>query len=210
MKIARFFAVIFAVFGFLLLFGSIGLCLFSLNAPVRILELPQEAVTVSEAFSQALDQGDLTAAAQYVYGQPDLGAEGTPADPETAALWNAYLDSISFAYTGACQAGDTGLSRTASVTVLDIASVTEKLPERAQSLVNQKIASAESLTDVYDESGSFREELVTEILQQALQQCLTQDAETITREVTVKLINRDGKWWAVPDPALLQALSGMA
>jgi hypothetical protein len=94
--------------------------------------------------------------------------------------------------------------------VLDIASVTEKLQERAQSLVNQKIASAENLTEVYDESGSFREELVTQILQQALQQCLTQDAETFTREVTVKLINRDGKWWVVPDPALLQALSSMA
>jgi hypothetical protein len=147
---------------------------------------------------------------EYVYGQPDLGAEGTPADPETAAVWNAFLDSISFTYTGACQAGDSSLSRTASVTVLDIASVTEKLPERAQSLVNQKIASAENLTDVYDESGSFREELVIQILQQALQQCLTQDAETITREVTVKLNNRDGKWWVVPDSALLQALSGMA
>jgi len=31
----------------------------------------------------------------------------------------------------------------------------------------------------------------------------------ITREVTVKLINRDGKWWVVPDQALLQALSGI-
>lgn len=210
MKIARFFAVIFAVFGFLLLFGSIGLCLFSRNAPVRILELPQQAVTVSETFAQALNDGDLTAAAQYVYGQPDLGAEGTPADPETAAVWDAFLDSISFAYTGDCQAGESGLFRTASVTVLDIAAVTENLPECAQTLVNQKIASAESLTEIYDESGSFREELVTGILHQALEQSLTRDAKTVTREITVKLINRDGTWWIVPDQALLQALSGMA
>ncbi len=210
MKIARFFAYVFAVLGFLLLFGSIGLCLFSMNAPVRILELPQEAVNVSEAFAQALNDGDLTAAARYVYGQPDLGAEGAPADPETAAVWNAFLDSISFEYTGKCQAGDSGLVRTASVTTLDIAGVTQKLPERAQSLVNQKIASAESLTEVYDESGSFREELVGEILQQALQQCLSQDAGVLTWEVTVKLINREGTWWVVPDQALLRALSGMA
>ena len=210
MKIARFFAVIFAVLGFLLLIGSIGLCMLNLNSPVRILELPQEAVETSDAFAQALQAGDLTAAAQYVYGQPDLGAEGTPADPETAAVWNAFLNSISFEYTGKCQAADTGLTRTASVTVLEISGVTEKLPERAQSLVNQKIASAGDLSEVYDESGSFREELVTQILQQALQQCLTQDAATVTREVTVKLINRDGKWWVVPDQALLQILSGIA
>lgn len=209
MKIARFFAYVFAVLGFLLLLGSFVLCLLSQNAPVRILELPREAVQVSDAFAQALNDGDLTAAAQYVYGQPDLGTEGTPADPETAAVWNAFLDSISFEYTGKCRAEDSGLSRPAAVTVLDVAGVTEKLPERAQALVNQKIASAESLTEVYDESGSFREELVGQILQQALQQSLSQDAAAITREVTVKLINRDGKWWVVPDQALLQALSGI-
>ncbi len=210
MKIARFFSVIFGILGLLLLVGSIGLCLFSLKAPVRILELPQEAVNTSEAFAQALNEGDLTAAAQYIYGQPDLGAAGTPEDPETAAVWNAFLDSITFEYTGKLSAVDTGLSRTASVTTLDIASVTEKLPERAQSLVNQKIASAESLTEVYDESGSFRQELAEEILNQALQQSLTQDAQRISGEVTVKLINRDGKWWVVPDQALLQILSGLA
>ena len=210
MKIARFFSVIFGILGLLLLVGSIGLCLFSLKAPVRILELPQEAVNTSEAFAQALNEGDLTAAAQYIYGQPDLGAAGTPEDPETAAVWNAFLDSITFEYTGKLSAVDTGLSRTASVTTLDIASVTEKLPERAQSLVNQKIASAESLTEVYDESGSFRQELAEEILNQALQQSLTQDAQRVSGEVTVKLINRDGKWWVVPDQALLQILSGLA
>lgn len=210
MKIARFFAIIFAVLGFLLLIGSMGLCLFSLNAPVRILEMPQEAVTVSEAFGKALNEGDLTAAAELIYGQPDLGAEGTPADPETAAVWNAFLNSISFAYTGKCQPADTGLSRTAKITILDIAAVTEKLPERAQALVNEKIATAENVTEIYDESGSFREELVPQILQQALAQCLSQDAGTVEREVTVKLIHRDGTWWVVPDQALLQALSGMA
>ena len=210
MKIARFFSVIFGIFGILLLVGSICLCLFSLKAPVRVLELPQEAVNTSEAFAQALNDGDLTAAAQYIYGQPDLGATGTPEDPETAAVWDAFLNSISFEYTGKLMAVDAGLARTASVTTLDIAGVTEKLPERTQALVNQKIVSAESLTEVYDETGSFREELVTEILRQALQQSLDQDARTVSREVTVKLINRDGKWWVVPDQALLQALSGVA
>ena len=210
MKIARFFSVIFGIFGILLLMGSICLCLFSLKAPVRVLELPQEAVNTSEAFAQALNDGDLTAAARYIYGQPDLGAAGTPEDPETAAVWNAFLNSISFEYTGKLMAVDAGLARAASVTTLDIAGVTEKLPERTQALVNQKIVSAESLTDVYDETGSFREELVTEILRQALQQSLEQDARTVSREVTVKLINRDGKWWVVPDQALLQALSGVA
>lgn len=210
MKIARFFAVIFAVLGSLLLLGSIGLCLVSLNAPVRVLEIPKGAVACSDAFAQALDDGDLTTAAQLIYGQPNLGTEGTSADPETDRVWNAFLESISFEFSGKCYAAESGFARDASIAVLDIASVTQKLPERTQSLMNQKIASAGALEEVYDDAGHFREELVEQIMQEALQQALTQDAQTVIREVTVKLVNRDGAWWVVPDQALLQAISGLA
>ena len=48
------------------------------------------------------------------------------------------------------------------------------------------------------------------ILQQALQQCISQNDQNVILEVTVKLVNRDGAWWVVPDQALLHALSGLA
>ena len=210
MKIARFFSVIFAVLGAALLVGSIGLCLLSRDAQVHILEIPQGAVECSDAFADALDSGDLAAAAQLMYGQPDLGIDGEIADPETALVWEAFLDNMSFSFTGKCYAVENGFARDASVAVLDIASVTQKLPERAQSLVNQKIASAEELEEVYDEDGHFHQELAEEILRAALQQALSQDANVIHRDVTVKLVNRDGAWWVVPDQTLLQAISGLA
>ena len=210
MKIARFFACVFACIGMVLLVGSMGFFLLNRNAEVRIRALPQGAVSAGEAFGQALNDGDLVAAAQLMYGHPDLGVAGMPEDPETAAVWNAFVESISFEYTGQWQVADQGLSRNAKITTMDIASVMEKLPELAQALVNQKIASAEELTEVYDASGSFRETLVESILQQALQQCLSQDGLSVAREVTVKFVNRDGVWWVVPDQALLHALSGLA
>jgi len=210
MKIARFFAAIFACIGVVLLIGSMGFFLLNRNAEVRVLELPREAVACSDAFAQALKEGDLEGAAQLIYGQPDLGVDTVPADPESAVLWEAFRGSISFEYTGKCHAAQSGLTRAGSITTLDVASVTEKLPERAQSLVNQRIAAAENLTDIYDEQNNFREELVTQVLREALQQALAQDARTVTREVTLKLIKRDGRWWVMPDKALLQALSGVA
>lgn len=209
MKIARFFAVIFAVIGCLLLVGSMGLCLLSRDAQVRILEIPQGAVECSDAFADALDSGDLAAAAQLMYGQPDLGVGGEISDPETAMVWEAFLEEMSFSFTGKCYAVENGFARDGSVAVMDIASVTRKLPERAQSLVNQKIASAEELEEIYDEEGHFHQELAAEILRTALQQSLSQDADRIHRDVTVKLVNRDGAWWVVPDQALLQAISGL-
>ena len=128
MKVARFFAAIFAVLGCLLLVGSIGWCLLSLNAPVRVLEMPQGAVDCSDAFAQALNAGDLTGAAQLIYGQPDLGAEGTSADLETAQVWAAFLESISFEFTGKCYAAENGFARDASITVY---------PEARHELLNE-------------------------------------------------------------------------
>jgi len=210
MKIARFFAYVFGCIGAALLIGSMGFFLLSQDAPVRVLELPQEAVACSDQFAQALNDGDLEAAAQLIYGQPDLGISTVPADPESAMVWEAFHGSISFAFTGKCYVSGSNLARNASVTTLDVERVLEKLPERTQSLMNQRIASATDMTEIYDEENHFREELVTQILHQALQQALTQDAGMVTREVTLKLVSQDGSWWVVPDQALLQALSGVA
>ncbi len=210
MKIARFFAVLFGILGVLLLAGSMGFFLLNRNAPVRILELPQGAVSCSEDFAQALNTGDLEAAAKRMYGQPDLGIGAPSGDPESALVLDAFCSSISFAFSGKCYVSESGLARNGSITTLDVASVLEKLPERTQTLMNQRIAAAQDLSEIYDERNNFREELVTQILQTALQQALAQDARTITREVTLKLVDQDGSWWVVPDRALLQALSGGA
>ena len=108
MKIARFFANVFAVIGTVLLIGSIGFFLMNRNADVRVLELPQQAVACSDAFAQTLNQGDLEAAAKLMYGQPDLGVSAVPQDPESAAVWEAFLGSISFEFTGKCYAEQAG------------------------------------------------------------------------------------------------------
>ena len=210
MKLARFFAYVFACIGTVLLIGSMGFFLLNRNAEGKILELPGEAVACSEAFAQALNAGDLEAAAERIYGAPDLGVATVPAEPETAALWDAFRDSLSFSYGGDWSIVPTGLARTGTVTAVDVGSLMEKLPERTQALMNQRIASAEDLTELYDEQNNLRAEVVTEILRQALQQAISEDARTVTREVTVKLIKWDGSWWVVPDQALLQMLSGVA
>ena len=210
MKIARFFSYIFAGIGILLLLGSVGFLLLNREAPVRIRELPREALAVSDAFAQALHEGDLETAAQLMYGQPDLGVGDVPENPESALVWEAFRSSISFAYSGECTVEQSGLVRTGSITTLDVTTVMEKLPERTQTLIDQKIAAAADLTELYDEVNNFREDLTARILREALQQALSQDSQSVTREVTVRLVNRDGGWWIVPHQNLLQILTGLA
>lgn len=208
MKIARFFAVIFGVIGTVLMVGTVALCLLSLDAPVGLAELPAAAAECSREVMEAVEAGDFSAASQQMYGQPDLGADREPADAMGALAWDAFVKSISYEFKGECYATDTGIARDASITALEIPSVTEKLHARASALLTQRVEAAEELSEIYDEENNFREDLIDQVLREALEQALEEDAESVTRDVTLGLIYRDGRWWVVPDQALLQAISG--
>lgn len=210
MKIARFFAIIFACIGVVLLVGSMAFFLWNRNAQVQVGQLPREAVSAADNFVQALNAGDLEAASQLLYGQPDLGIDGSPEGLESAQLWEAFRSSIAVEWTGEWTVEQTALVRTAKVTNLDISTVLGELPEQVQLLLNRRIALAENLSEIYDEQNAFREELLEEVLQEALQQLLSQEGQLVSREVTLKLVNRDGRWWVIPHQNLLQILSGLA
>lgn len=208
MKIAKFFAGIFGAIGTVLLVGSIGLCLFSLNAPVRMSEMPAGAVECSEQLAEAISQKDYAALEGCIYGQPQLGMEGTIGDTMVFEIWNVFENNLTFSYQGECYVKDAAIFRDATVTYLEVASVTEKLQTRAHTLLTQKVEAATDMAELYDESGEFREDLVIQVLYEALDQACQEDAHFVTQNVTVELVHRDGQWWAVPDGSLLTALSG--
>lgn len=210
MKIARFFGVIFGLLGTALMLGSVVLCLSSLNKPAELLETPAAAVECAEEMMEAIAAGDYASAAKVMYGQPDLGVDREPSDTLGVMIWDAFLDSISYEFKGECYATDTGIAWDATVTALDIPSVTGSLNTRVHTLMTQRMENAADMAELYDEENNFREDLVEEVLSQAVVQALAEDGQLVTRDVTLNLICRDGQWWAVPDQALLQAISGGA
>jgi len=207
MKIAKFFAGVFGTIGAVLLAGSIGLCLLFRSGPVQMAEPPKDAMQCSEVLSEAIRQEDYAALEDCLYGQPELGM-GTPEDPMAAALWNEFESSLSFSYQGDCYIRDAGIYRDATVTYLEVASVTENLQTRAHALLTRKVETAADMSELYGADGEFREDLVDQVLYEALDQAVREDARVVTEAVTVELVHRDGRWWAVPDAALLTALSG--
>ena len=210
MKLAKTCSMIFAAVGAALMLGTIVLCLFSLDAPVEMIGMPKEAMACAEEMMDALAEGDFASAAQRMYGQPELGAEGMPDDAMSAQVWQAFLDSISYEFVGVCYAEDSGIYRDVSITVLDVPALMETLPGRVSDLAARKMESAEDMEALYDESGHFRPELVQEVLREALNQALEETTAMVSHDATLKLIHRDGQWWVVPDQALLQAISGGA
>ena len=209
MKMSKFFAGVFGVLGVLLMTGTVMLCLMARNAQPRMLESPEAASAQAQRRMDALCAGDYDTAGSCMYGQPDLGA-GEPEDEVSRLLWDAFTDSLSYEFTGVCSVTDAGLTRKATVTALDVAKVIQSLPQRAEALLEVQTKAEEDPEESDDGQNADREELVNQALLEAARQALDESAETVTRDVTLNLIYRDGAWWVVPDQALLQIISGVA
>lgn len=209
MKVARFFAVIFAVLGICLMLGSFVISFASMNSSVKILEYPQEADVCFDRFSDAVQSGDFAALEQLLYGQPSLGADIAPQDVYSAMVWDAFRENIRFAYTGNSYLLDYELARDASISVLDIPDLTQKLNSAVRASLQEKAVSAEDPALLFGDDGNYKPEIVEQVLQETLAQILQNKASYTTQNVTIKLIHRDDTWWAVPDQAFLKTISGL-
>ena len=208
MKIAKLFAGIFGSLGVVLMSASIGLCLVSLNAPVRMAEIPAGAVECAETIEEAIAQKDYEALEDCIYGQPELGLSGAPEDELTKMVWDLVQQNLEFSWQGDCYFEDGTMRRDATVSYMDAASITNDLPVRAHELLTQRVEAATEMEQLYADGGQFREDLLDEVMKAALTQACMEDAETKQIAVSVEFVCRDGQWWAVPDTALLTALSG--
>lgn len=207
MKAARFFAVILGIAGLILMLGTTGLCLTSLDASVKLTEVPQEAVQCAKELQQALAEGNLAAAGQKLYGQPDLGVDGGLTG-EAAAVWEKFRTGISCEFISDYYVSGSDIAIDAVVTVPDIASITDSLQDHALTQMNERIAAATEMAELYDGENNFRVELIEEVMAQAVELSFAEAPEMLTYETTWTLVSRDGQWWVAPDQALLKALAG--
>lgn len=209
MKFGKMLAPIFAVLGLVLMAASVGLCLSSLDAQPKG-DVPQEAVSCAAKTLLAISEGDLATAAEQMYGQPDLGV-GEDLTAEAAAVWEIFCKGITCTVSNAASdyyVSGSGFAVDTVLTVPKIASITDTLKDHARERMNARIAAAEEMADIYDDDHEFRQELVEEVLAEAMTLALSEEPETTTITTTLNLIYRDGQWWAVPEESLIKALSG--
>lgn len=208
MKISKLFSGIFGLLGAALLAVTVLVSVNALDDAPVLVEAPEAALTQSEAMMEALAQGDFSGAAARMQGQPQLGVDREPADEVGKMIWSAFVDSIRYEFTGECYATDSGIARNVTIETLDISSVTASLRQRSQTLLNQRVAQAEDVEQIYDENGDYREDFVMEVLHDAAREALKEDAVSVSKEITLNLVYQQGQWWVVPDQALLAAISG--
>ena len=208
MKLSKIFALLFGLIGLALAAGSVWLGLTYRNASPQLISPSKEVRQTVDAMLSEVCSGDYAAASQRILGNPKFGMTYTPEDPAEEMVWNAFRNSFSYELVGDCVSTEAGLSMNAKISFLELDSVTDGLNLRVQQILEQRIAEAQDVKELYDENHEIKEAVVMEALQIAVRDSIAQNSRLKTVEVTVSLIWRDDQWWVLPDDGLLSALSG--
>lgn len=188
--------------------AAVYFCTQFVDAKPMLLTPPDVARSKVIMLMNAVSEGDYEEASQSIYGTPSLGVDREAADEVGVLIWEAFQGSISYELLGECYTTEQGLAQDVSITCMDVTSVTVNLKERSQTMLEQRIAEAVDVSEIYDENNEYREDFVMEVLRDAVEDALEEDARVMTVELTVNLSYQDGKWWVVADEALLDAISG--
>lgn len=173
-----------------------------------LLHAPAEATQRVEKMLHAVSAGNYTDVSACLLGNPALGVDRVPENAVGRLVWNAFTSSFRYTLQGDFYADKDGLMQDVTVQYLDMSSVTTDLNARVLELVNQRVQEAQYSRDLYDENNEIREELLMEIVSQAVEEALTQRARIVTAQLTLKLVHQNGSWWIAADNALLSAISG--
>lgn len=199
------------LFGLLALVSAVAgiyLAVSNRNASPILAKQPEAAGTQVQTMLDALCAGEYETVSSCLYGTPDLGMDAQAADPVGQLFWDALGESFRYEIPGDFHATDSGVSLDVTISALDLSVATANLRERAQTLLEQRIADAEDPGEIYDANNEYREDFVMGALYDAALAALAEDTADITWDLTLNLIYENGQWWIMPEPELLKALSG--
>lgn len=203
--LSRFCGILAAVF----LFAVAVVILLPKDAPAGLLSVPPEANALSGTLMDAVCQGDYRTAGSLMYGTPDLGVDKAPDSALGIAIWDALIDSLSYSFIGEWYATDSGIGRDVIITALDIPSVMAVLvPQVQENLAQELAASGSDDSGVYDENGQIHGEFLSQLQHRAAQEILTQGNYVIETTVSLNLVQEDGQWRVLPDPAFIRVITG--
>lgn len=199
---------IFAVVGIFSIICVVYICTEHKDSRPFLTFVPDAPRAQVASFLELVCAGDFTKAEEYLLGTPSMGVETRPEDEISALIWEAFISSTAYELTGTCYTTDDGLAQNVRFSCLDINSITNTLRDRSQVLLKNRVDAAENVSEIYDENNEYRTDVVNEVLRQAVNDSLKEDAKIITTDVTLYLIYRDGQWWVQADQSLMDVLFG--
>ena len=208
MKTRRFLSGLLTALGVVLSIGTIWLVSFGISASPRMLMRPDAAYQRAKGMLDAVCAGDYETASGFLYGSPSLGRPPEDSSPAVDLLWEAFRGSLEYEFSGDCYVADTGVAVDVKIRSLDLSVAVEGLGNRAQTLLQERVAAAEDRAEIYDTQNNYRQELIDQVLLEAARQTLEENRQYQEHTLSLHLIPDQGQWWVMPEAGLLEVLSG--
>ena len=166
---------------------------------------PQEAVT---KFFDYICAEDYASADTLLKNYELVGSAGQPEGEVAQKLHAALIDSLSCTLNGDCEiSGNTAVQKV-TITYFDLASLSERLnaitAEKMDALVNEMNDS-----ELYDENGSYREEVVMQVLSDAVDSVLEAPQQYyVSKNLSINLSYESSEWLISADDELFECLLG--
>lgn len=201
-------SIVLSIMGFLSIIAGISTVFWGLQADPMILREPEKAKQCAEEFLQAINDGSLAEAADYLPDPSALGEVSEDADPIAALIWDTYRTQLEAELVSGLYTTADGLCMDMELTALDVDDAVEKIGTLAVERMQERVAAASDMSELYGDDGQYRPELVDNVLQQAALETLMCDLPTVTTGITLHLTQSEEAWKVIPDRALINALSG--
>ncbi len=160
-----------------------------------------------DSFFAHLEKGEYAAASALC--TPALPAESVPEAEDAALLYNALCASRQWQRSGEAVCRGNRAEVSGSLTVLDPALLCEGMNADVNEILAAMVAAARVSSEIYNQDGSYREEVVMEAWNRSLAQRLEKAGDyTSVYPLTLQLIYDHGSWRLQPDEALMRSLSG--
>lgn len=188
---------------------TLYLCAYAQQAVPYVEDGPDGPTAALESFFSRLEEKSFPLAYAYLSNYASLGLENTPEDPAAARLWAAQQDVWNFSVEAGYEMDGVRLTKRASADCLDGRAVMELVGPMVQDKLAKAVEEARLLSEVYDENGDYREDLVRAALDAALDELLSDPSPYIyTRSLVIRMEYVDEKWLVAADTDLIAALTG--
>ena len=185
-------SIVLSILGFLSLIVGIFSVVWGVQAEPVILREPEKARHCAEGFLQAINDGNLTEMSGFLADPSAFGEVPVDADPVSAHIWDTYRSRMDTRATSGLYTTADGLAMDMELTTLDVDDVVEQIGSLAVKHMQERVAAASDMSELYGDDGQYRWELVDDVLQQAALETLMSDLPTITTSISLHLAQSGG------------------
>lgn len=206
MRIFRGVPLLFGIMGLLLGALVLACCVLGGTMEPKMLFSSDGAARCAEALMDRLCRGDYAGASACCLGNPAL--DPAPRTETEKQLWQAFSDSLEYTLVGSSYATAQGVAQDVTFRSLLLPGVTRNLRQRAEKLLERRVAEAKTMAEVYEEDLSYREDFLQAVLNDAVKEAIEEDGCSLEQTLTLQLTCDRGRWQVMPDAAWMNAICG--